>query len=149
MDKDTSAWLIPVVLAAAVGGGLWYYWTNIANRNVLSPQIARQAPVADGEAPVGPIHPMPGADIAGQAPADLRPLPPLNESDEYFRLELADLIGDPIANFIVGTRIIERVVATVDNMPRSHVAERIRPVSALRRGCCGWRWPLVLLDQHR
>jgi len=134
MDRDTSSWLIPLVLAAAVGACLWYYWNNIVNQDAAPPQVSEQPPVEDSEPRIGPLHPIPGADFADQTQSDLRPLPPLNESDEYFRLELTDLFGEPVANIIVGTRIIERVVATVDNLPRGHVAERMRPVSALSSG---------------
>jgi len=41
------------------------------------------------------------------------------------------LFGAPIGSLIAKSRLIERVVATVDNLPRNHVAERMRPVSAL------------------
>ena len=62
---------------------------------------------------------------------ELVPLPPLGESDEYFKLEVVDVFGDVIEDMLTESRVIERIVATVDNLPRAHVAERIRPVGRL------------------
>ena len=86
---------------------------------------------AESETRIGPLHPITAPGFPKGADADLRPLPGLDDSDEYFKLELTDLFGEQVGSLIAGTRIIERVVATVDSLPRSHVAGRIRPVTGL------------------
>ncbi len=133
MDRDTTPWLIPLVLAAGVGAAVWYYWLNIAHQEAYQPATQMPMPqtVPQPQGHTGPRHPISPAEFSGGAKPDLRPLPPLNDSDEYFKLELTDLFGDPIGILISGSRIIERVVATVDSLPRRHVAERIRPVTGL------------------
>ncbi|MGH8221397.1 MAG: DUF3014 domain-containing protein [Woeseiaceae bacterium] len=130
MNRETSQWLIPALLAIAAAAALWYYWLYTRE----PAEMPEAAPVAEEperpEAPAGPAHPI----TEPQPPADrshLRPLPPLEDSDEYFRLEMAGLFGDRVGELLVSSRVIERIVATVDNLPRAHVAERIRPVERL------------------
>ncbi len=62
---------------------------------------------------------------------DLVPLPSLSDSDAWFRLELVDLFGAKLDELLATDLLIERVVATVDGLPRHHVAERMRPVGRL------------------
>jgi len=57
------------------------------------------------------------------------PLPALDDSDEYFKLELAMILGDAVEETLVQTELIEKLVATIDNLPRAQVAGRIRPVA--------------------
>jgi len=133
MDQDSNPWLIPILLAAGVGAAAWYYWSNMAQQ-VTSPPLTQQpAPEIspDPEPTKDPEYPMPSTDFAGGARPELRSLPPLNDSDQYFKLELTDLFGDAIGALMADTRVIARVVATVDNLPRRHVAERMRPVAGL------------------
>lgn len=133
MERDTASWLIPALLAAAVSAGLWYYWANVAG------QTSRDADTAPApgsgtlpeEPRIGPLHPLPAVEFSESSGDELRELPSLSDSDEYFKLELSGLFGESVGSLLADSRIIERVVATVDNLPRDHVAERIRPVTAL------------------
>ncbi|MCI0517439.1 MAG: DUF3014 domain-containing protein [Woeseiaceae bacterium] len=131
MNRESSQWLIPVLLALAVAAALWFFARQArepeppAAEN-LKPEV--QEPVAAER--VGPLYPMPEVS----EPVDesgLRPLPPLDASDEYFRLELTELYGDAIGRLLVESGLIEKIVATVDSLPRAHVAEKIRPVGRL------------------
>lgn len=133
MDRDISPWLVPVLLAAGVGAAAWYYWSTMEQEATSSPLTQQPAPnlSPEPEPKSGPQYPMPSSDFVDGARPELRSLPPLDDSDQYFKLELADLFGDPIGALMADTRVIARVVATVDNLPRRHVAERIRPVTAL------------------
>lgn len=131
MHRDTTPWLIPLVLAAGVGVAIWYYWSNIVHPEADQLASRTTAPTPAPQEYTGPRHPISPAEFSSGTKSDLLPLPPLHDSDEYFKLELSNLFGDPIGVLISRTRIIERVVATVDSLPRRHVAERIRPVSGL------------------
>lgn len=63
---------------------------------------------------------------------ELVTLPSLDQSDEYLKLALADVLGSrTVAKMLAERDLIVRIVATVDNLPRDHVAERIRPVAGL------------------
>jgi hypothetical protein len=58
-------------------------------------------------------------------------LPPLEDSDDYFRIELSDLFGEALGEQLVERSLIERIVATIDNLPREHIADRIKPMSGV------------------
>lgn len=127
MEKQSSQWLIPILLAIGAAGALWYYW-NTANRPAPEP-VAAPTPVAEEpEAMLKPLHPMPEADMGAADRPELVSLPPLDQSDDYFQLALIDLFGASIEDMLVASGMIGRIVATVDNLPRAHVAERIRPL---------------------
>ena len=129
--RRETEWVIPVLLAVGAGVALWYYWMRV---NAPEPPVPEEPPpaVVEEEPPhIGPVHPIapPEPDVTDRP--DLVPLPPLDQSDEYFKLEIDSLYGDALSDLLEETGIIERIVATVDNLPRSHVAERIRPVGRL------------------
>jgi hypothetical protein len=131
MNRETSQWLVPVILALAVAAALWFFARQGGEPEpsaVESPPPETKELVA-GEG-AGPLYPMP--DVS--EPIDesqLRPLPPLDASDEYFRLEIVELYGEAIDKLLVESGLIEKIVATVDSLPRAHVAEKIRPVGRL------------------
>lgn len=128
MARESTTLWVSVSVAFIVIAGLWYYSTQLEpDQPTLRPEQQRQAPAAEPAAPSGPLFPM---SEPVERP-DLRPLPALDDSDEFLRLELSDLYGQEFAALLAESRVIERIVATVDNLPRRHVAERMRPVAAL------------------
>lgn len=129
MPKPSGQWFIPVLLALGAGAALWYYWSQLSEP--AAPIIAEPEPVAAEPPPsIGPLHPVAPAEPEAGPQPELVPLPSLDESDEYFRLGIVGLFGAPVETWLADTGIIQRVVATVDNLPRSHVAERIRPMGS-------------------
>ena len=98
----------------------------------LPPPAAPAATPAQEPAgpPLEPIYPVAPLD-AGDAGGELVPLPPLNDSDQYFRLALVDLFGRPLDELLAAERLIERSVGSVDNLLRERVAETIRPLGKL------------------
>ena len=130
MERQTTAWLIPILLAIGAAGALWYYWVQTnepAPEPVVLPKPVAEAPPALPE----PLHPLPEQDVSRSERPELVPLPPLDQSDDYFKLALTDIFGGSIEDMLVSSGMIERIVATLDNLPRSHVAERIRPLGRL------------------
>jgi len=133
MEKDTANWYVPLVLAIAGAAGVWYYW-NFFSEHADEPKAVEMPTNDSGPAEaidLGPLHPIPEIDHSAGSMSGLRELPDLANSDQYFKLELTDLFGEQIGKLLAGSGIIEKVVATVDNLPRKHVAERLRPVTAL------------------
>jgi hypothetical protein len=131
MNRETQQWLVPAVLALAVTAALWFYWQQSKSPEPDVPEAT--VPVSEepaAEIPAGPRYPIPELDESVDQP-NLQPLPTLADSDEYFRIELSGLYGNVIANLLVSNNLIERIVATVDNLPRAHVSEKIRPVGKL------------------
>ena len=131
MEKESSQWLIPILLAVGAAGALWYYWVSV-EKPVSVPAV--EAPVSvpvEPQTTPEPLHPVPEPDVGATERPELVPLPALDQSDEYFKLALTDLFGDSLEEMLVSSGIIERIVATVDNLPRAHVAERVRPLGRL------------------
>jgi hypothetical protein len=132
MKKDNLQWLVPIVLAVGVAVALWFYW---ARSHRPQPVVEEPAPAAEqgpAEAtPEAPAHPLPDVGQPSTARPALQPLPPLDQSDEYFEMALADLFGDPVRERLADSRLIERIVATIDNLPRDQIAERIRPLGGV------------------
>ncbi|MEX2497046.1 MAG: DUF3014 domain-containing protein [Woeseia sp.] len=131
MRKDTLSWLGPVLLALALAAALWFFWarSEAPEPELVPDQAPADAPVeAEDEQPE---HPLAATQEPPAEQPELRPLPPLGQSDEYFKLELDDLFGERLSERLVENDLIERIVATVDNLPRDQIAERIRPMTAV------------------
>lgn len=133
MRKDVLQWLIPVLLAVALAGGLSFYWWQTSRPpGDIEPDVRTDpAPDVEEAPPAAPEHPL---ETTGEEAAEepgLRPLPPLEESDDYFSMELSDLFGPALSERLVEQRLVERVVATIDNLPREQIADRIRPMSGV------------------
>ena len=73
----------------------------------------------------GPRFPLPVATVDRIQRPDLMALPALNQSDQYLHLALSETLNDGIAKLLSQTRLIEKVVATIDNLSRKYMAERI------------------------
>lgn len=119
-----------IVLIAAAAA----YW-------FLGRELPSPAPVVDVPTPSepsdvrdeGPAFPVPELLPQRAAAGDLMPLPALDDSDRYFELSLADILGSGVIELLVDDALIEKFVATIDNLPRNTVAERIRPVGRLQQ----------------
>ncbi|MDJ0941188.1 MAG: DUF3014 domain-containing protein [Woeseiaceae bacterium] len=126
-DSD-NRWLIPLLLAAGAGLALWYFLIEV--EKPLPVETEPQEPAETAAPRLGPIHPLePDSPDAGDR--ELVPLPPLADSDAYFKLALLELVDRDLDRLLVRDALIEKVVATIDNLPRSRVAERLRPVGTL------------------
>ena len=126
-----ARFLVLILVAAALAVAGWYFRGEIFPTEA-EPVIVAPEPAADEPAPrLGPIHPLPPLEPGPSTEGELIPLPPLDDSDAYFLLALTDIFGGDIGNLLVSEALIDKFVATVDNLPRSHVAERTRPIGRL------------------
>lgn len=133
MRKETIQWLIPVLLALGVAAALWFWWAQTERPAPVSdaePEQPAETADSDPEPPEEPAYPVEAPESAAED-GELQPLPPLEESDEYFKLEVTDLFGEPVDAMLADEHVIERIVATVDNLSREQIAERIRPVEGV------------------
>ena len=79
-----------------------------------------------------PLHPFPRIASPEGLGGELVPLPSLDQSDQYLKLALIDVLSSQVVtDLLAETDLIVRIVATIDNLSRDHVAERIRPVGRL------------------
>jgi len=130
MERQTTGWLVPLLLAIGAAGALWYYWFQV-NEPVRQPQTLPQPVAEEPRETPAPLHPMPEPEAGTKERPELVPLPPLARSDDYFKLALTDIFGGSIEGMLASSGMIERIVATVDNLMRPQVAERIRPLGRL------------------
>ena len=119
--KNPLAWL--AILLVAVGGGAYYYWRSAIVDAPLPPPVAATAPAPAPLEPPRILHPVPDPQ-PGAAP-----LPSVADSDGLVADTLGGLVGrDALARFFVPDGIVRRFVATVDNLPRKTIAQRVLPV---------------------
>lgn len=119
-----------VLVVAAIGAAAWWYVQSRAP--VPEPVIAPAAePAAPEPVQMGPLHPLPALSPEQATDREWVPLPALDDSDGYFLLALIDTFGRDVEGVLVQQELIDKFVATVDNLTRKHVAEKIRPVNQL------------------
>lgn len=117
--------LVPLALVAAIGAAVWYFWPQ----GVRPDLRVREAPVAGAKpGPAKPATP----EFPVTPPKPDKPLPPLNESDAPLVEALGRLVSpQAVARFFEIEDIIRRTVATIDNLPRDHYAQRLNPVKPI------------------
>lgn len=123
---QAGPWLALAVLAAS-GAALWYYWPSgtpapdAPAPDAATPVVEAPAPLPAPGTPSGPLPPVPSSE----------PLPVLADSDAEATAALAALLGEDPASFLVGEFVIQRLVATIDALPRREVTRQVyaaRPV---------------------
>ena len=132
-----TQWLLIALAIAAVGYGVWYvreYWAAqqrlqapVAMEGVQAPlveppppELVRDTPLAAPAESVSDqaLHPVPLTEANTLAPDDGQGL------DRLAR----DWLGQQALKFLVLPGLAHHVVATVDNLPRSHAAPRVWPL---------------------
>jgi hypothetical protein len=130
MDDPDLKLLFGAIILIVFGVVGWTYRDQLFGGPEPEPVITAPAPV-EPVADSGPQHPMPEAAAGMPGAGELVPLPPLDDSDAYFLLEIAATFGPAIESLLVREAVIDRLVTTVDNLPRSELSEKIRPVGRL------------------
>ena len=131
MDDPDLKLLLVILLVLAVAGAGWYFRDELLpgpEPPTATPPALLPAESTEDAAPKHPIEPYVAPDSEA---VELVPLPPLDDSDAYFLLSLIDVFGSAIEPLLAKDAIIDRFVATIDNLPRDRVAEKIRPVGRL------------------
>ena len=128
-DPDLKL-LIVLVLVIGLAGAGWYFRSDLFPQPEPTSEVSLPVPSAPEE-DTGPRYPMPGP-MGDPVTGELVELPPLDDSDSYFLLEVGGTFGPPIEALLIRESVIDRLVATIDNLPRGQLAEQIRPVGQLR-----------------
>ena len=131
MDDPDNRLLVIILLVVAAAGAGWYFRDELLPGPDESKVIAPVPALIEASVDDSPKHPVAAYEPSSGKPTELVPLPPLDDSDGYFLLALADVFGTAVEPLLLKDAIIDRFVATVDNLPRDHVAEKIRPVGRL------------------
>ena len=125
MNKLTIVITAGVLLAAAAA-------LYVLNRRQEAPSPPPPvAAVAEVPAPVTPPVQYPVESLQTDA-TEKTALPPLSDSDPQVRATLLEWLGkDSVAKFLQLDDFVRHVVATVDNLGRSHAAPRLWPISPM------------------
>lgn len=132
MDDPDLKLLLWITVIAALAAAGWYYRDTL-----LPPEPVPVVGLPEPVIPVtpedtGPRHPIEESDPPLSTDRTTVPLPPLDDSDAYFLLEVGSVFGEGIESLFLRDAIIDRLVATVDNMHQGHIPGKIRPVRSLQ-----------------
>ena len=132
MNEDKTIWWWALgVLALAAAGAAWWWWQG-RTPPATAPVVQAAPPPAGAPAKTEPPrieHPIEQAPAAAAPVQEPAPLPPLAESDTVLRAAISKLIGEKsLLEFFNMRDIASRIVATVDNLPRAKVAQKVMPV---------------------
>ncbi len=123
---NVVAWVVAVVVIILIIVGAWF-----VRHGLQPPQTSRPAATATTAQPAAPAavrHPIAEA-ASTPAPASTAPLPSLADSDGAVARALARLGGDvSVAGLLVDRHIIERIVATIDALPRRGLGNNVLPL---------------------
>lgn len=126
MPKTRRQWPWLVLLVAAAAGGVAWLQFGRPGPATPAPSAAAPAPVADtaDEAPP-PSYPIEQVPVP-EAVATLPPPPPLFDSDPAFLEAIAGLLdGASPASHLLAQNVVERLVATIDNLPRREMTPQV------------------------
>jgi len=125
MNKTIRWWPALVAVLIIAAGSYWYVTRTPPVEAPAEVSIPPEAPTT--EAIRHPIEQSRQPESAEGIPA--QELPPLDASDAEVEGALVDLFdGGPVLDFVGSSDYIRKVVATVDNLPRSRASARMRPV---------------------
>lgn len=114
-----------VVVAAVVGGAAWWMGRS-AETPPLAPVGTEPRPVAAAEPASEPVA-TPPAEVPSAPVVDPAPIA---DGDEAVTAALIERLGrEAVLKLLQTDGFAARLVATVDNLPRGHVAPRLWPVN--------------------
>jgi len=123
-SRATLLLLLAAIIALAIGGYL--VW-----RARGAPPPVAPAPVVATPEPKTAVEP-PRIEHPVAVTPPPAPLPGLGESDSAIGGALAKVLGKAtFEQFLIPQDLVRHIVATVDNLPRKHVAQRLMPVKAV------------------
>jgi Protein of unknown function (DUF3014) len=124
-SRATLFLVLAALIALAVGGYLTW------RARSAPPPPATPAPTAAAPAPKADVEPPRIEHPVTVAPSSA-PLPGLGDSDSVVGGALARLFGKAsFDQLFIPNDLVRHMVATVDNLPRKHVAQRLVPLKAV------------------
>jgi len=129
-----SIWWVALLVALLAGAVGAYYYYFVSTRMAQPAPAPAPAPASPPAAPAPEASSAPAIEHPVEAPKAppgeiVPPLPALADSDPAARDALIGLLGaQSFADYFYPERIILRIVATVDNLPRKTAPARMMPV---------------------
>jgi hypothetical protein len=124
--------LLVILIVAAVGYFYWFVQKPLPAAPTSVPPAPMAEPAAAPAASPAPSaepqvrHPIEAAQPQPEQPAPS--LPSLDNSDSAMRSVLARLMGKWPSQIVYADKIVRRIVATVDNLPRHAAPARMMPL---------------------
>ena len=116
-------WGSGAIVVLGILGAVYYYKYHGA---VAPPPVQAGPPPAPTQAQAATE---PAVRNPIPVPSDLKPLPPLKDSDPEVRESLIGALGaKAVSQFLIPENVVRHAVATIDNLPRRKVAVELRPV---------------------
>ncbi len=131
MNK-TGNIILAVIIAAILCATALYYSGVFEQAQVVEDDHTPTPTVGEELEDPGPRFPVPEATPQRTTMGELVELPALDDSDAYFLLEIANTFGPALETLLVREAVIDRIVATIDNLPRGKITDQIRPVGQLQ-----------------
>lgn len=122
MKRVFPAVTIVLIVAAAAAG--YYYWQQGRKPPAPPPTLAMAPPSPPPAAPAA----APEIHYPVESPPEATPLPSVEQSDPAMVAALRDLLGGKALVLLFTERIIHRIVATVDALPRAQLPTAARVV---------------------
>lgn len=115
--------IVVAIALAAVAAGVYFFWPRGASQPSAPAQVAAPLPL-----PPVPSATQPPRNPIESEPAE-QPLPALKESDGPVAAALSALVGlDAFGQTFVTENLVRNIVATIDNLPREQVSQRVDPL---------------------
>ena len=131
LHERTIKWLFLAAAVVVAVATFLLFWEGFEPAPAPPPPAEERGPVTEElpepKPPMHPVEPLQMDPVEGE----LVELPPLDESDSYFALALVDVFGEDIEAILSDTALIDKTVASVDNLTRSRVSEKVRPVGRI------------------
>lgn len=122
-EPSAFPWIAAALAIALIAGIGYYYYDSQPARDVQPAPAAKTGPAPAPQADAQPAirNPLPEQEA--------KSLPTLENSDSMIRESLAELLGrKAFDDFVAPDRLIRRIVATVDNLPRRTAPRRMMPL---------------------
>jgi hypothetical protein len=121
-------WGAALVLLAAAGASAYWYWLRDQAQPATQPPVASTAPTPQAAPEPAIRHPIEAAQPETQEPVAATLPPTVDESDQAVADALTALVGRaPLEQFASLSGFVRRLVATIDNLPRSRAPQRMWP----------------------
>ena len=119
--NSAAGWIAGAVVVLGAAAAIYFFWPR--------PGTLPDEPVR----PTAPAKTVPPVAQAPQHPLESetpeQPLPPLKESDGPLAAAVSALVGqDAFGRVFLTENLVRNIVATVDNLPRDVVSQRVSPL---------------------
>lgn len=130
--QRSFAWPVALAIALIVGfAGVYYYYVR-EHRAQPAPAASTPPPTVSAPLPQTSPQPQPAIrhPLETPQPQAAQSLPALDHSDALARRSLVELLGDKaFAAIVVPSKLVRRIVATIDNLPRPTAPRRMIPLN--------------------